>query len=183
VLPSEPEHPSLPPPPEFIRHAQRRARWQSPAARVALSFAGLALLASLALQVGHHFRDTVAMRWPETKPALVAWCSMLGCSIEAPKRIEDIAVESTALTRATAPDSFRLAVTLRNRGSTALALPSIDLGLTDAAGQLVARRMLAPGEWRVAAPTIQAGAELPLQLLLTAGSARVTGYTVEIFYP
>jgi hypothetical protein len=74
-------------------------------------------------------------------------------------------------------------VTLRNRGSTALALPSIDLGLTDAAGQLVARRMLAPGEWRVAAPTIQAGAELPLQLLLTAGSARVTGYTVEIFYP
>jgi len=183
VLPSEPEHPSLPPPPEFIRHAQRRARWQSPAARVALSFAGLALLASLALQVGHHFRDTVAMRWPETKPALVAWCSMLGCSIEAPKRIEDIAVESTALTRAAAPDSFRLAVTLRNRGSTALALPSIDLGLTDAAGQLVARRMLAPGEWRVAAPTIQAGAELPLQLLLTAGSARVTGYTVEIFYP
>lgn len=183
VLPSEPEHPSLPPPPEFIRHAQRRARWQSPAARVALSVAGLALTASLALQAGHHFRDTVAMRWPETKSVLAAWCSALGCSIEAPKRIEDIAVESTTLTRGAVPESFKLAVTLRNRGSTELALPSVDLGLTDAAGQLIARRMLAPSEWRVAATTLQAGAELPLQLLLTTGNARVTGYTVEIFYP
>lgn len=183
VLPSEPEQPSLPPAPEFIRHAQRRARWQSPAARVSLSAAGLILFVLLALQAGHHFRDTVAVRWPETKPALTAWCAALGCSIEAPKRIDDIAVESTALTRAAAPESFRLAVTLRNRGSTALALPSVDLGLTDATGQLVARRMLAPSEWRVAGPTIQAGAELPLQLLLTTGSVRVTGYTVEIFYP
>jgi hypothetical protein len=183
VLPSEPAHESLPPAPEFVRHAQRRARWQTPAARISLSAAGLSLFALLALQAGHHFRDTVAMRWPETKPALSAWCAAVGCSIEAPKRIEDIAVESTALTRAAAPESFKLAVTLRNRGAMAVALPSIDLGLTDAAGQLVARRMLAPGEWRATAPMIQAGAEMPLQLLLTTGSARVTGYTVEIFYP
>jgi len=27
------------------------------------------------------------------------------------------------------------------------------------------------------------GAEAPLQLLLTAGSPRVAGYTVEVFYP
>jgi hypothetical protein len=81
------------------------------------------------------------------------------------------------------PEAFRLAVTLRNRGAMALALPSIDLGLTDAAGQLVARRMLSPSEWHAPVPSIQGGAELPLQLLLTAGGARVAGYTVEIFYP
>src|SRR5438445_12120493 len=104
------------------------------------------------------------MRRPETKPALTAWCAALGCSIEAPKRIEDIAVESTALTRAAEPEAFRLAVTLRNRGAMALALPSIDLGLTDATGQLMARRMLSPNEWRVAVSSIQAGAELPLQI-------------------
>ena len=183
VLPTEPEQTAPPAAPEFMRHAQRSARWHTPTMRIALSTAGLLLLVSLTLQAGHHFRDVVAMRWPATQPALAAWCAALSCSIQAPKRIEDIAVESTALTRATEPDAFRLAVTLRNRGAMALALPSIDLGLTDATGQLVARRMLSPSEWHAAASSIQAGAELPLQLLLTAGSTRVSGYTVEIFYP
>ena len=186
VLPSEPESEpaAAPAAPEFIRHAQRRARWQRPATRAALSVAVALLLVLLALQTGHHFRDTIAMRWPESKAALTAWCASLGCSIQPPMRIEDIVVENTALTRAAVgPESFRLAVTLRNRGAMALAVPSIDLGLTDAAGQLVARRMLAPGEWRVATAAIPAGAELPLQLLLTTGGARVAGYTVEIFYP
>jgi predicted Zn finger-like uncharacterized protein len=179
------ESDSIAPPatPEFIRHAHRRARWDRPATRVALSVAGLLLLLALALQIGHHFRDTIAMRWPALKPALAVWCAAPSCVIQPPRRIEDIAVESSALTRVTGVDAFNLAVTLRNRGGMALALPSIDLSLTDASGQVVARRMLAPGEWRVAATTIQAGAELPLQLLLTAASARVSGYTVEIFYP
>jgi len=185
VLPSEPasEPAAAPAAPEFIRHAQRRARWQRPATRAALSATGALLLVLLVLQTGHHFRDVIAMRWPESQAALTAWCASLGCSIQPPMRIEDIVVESTALTRAAGPETFRLAVTLRNRGAMALAVPSIDLGLTDAAGLLVARRMLAPGEWRVATAAIPAGAELPLQLLLTTGSARVAGYTVEIFYP
>ncbi|MEP6876654.1 MAG: zinc-ribbon and DUF3426 domain-containing protein [Burkholderiales bacterium] len=169
--------------PEFIRHAQRRARWDRPVARGALAVAGLLLLSTLALQIGHHFRDTIAMRWPTLAPVLMTWCATQSCSIQPPKRIEDIAVESSALTRATGLDAFNLAVTLRNRGGMTLALPSIDLSLTDPSGQVVARRMLAPSEWRLATPTIQAGTELPLQLLLTAANARVSGYTVEIFYP
>jgi len=183
VSSTEPEQTAPPAAPEFMRHAQRRARWHTPAMRIVLSTASLVLLVSLTLQAGHHFRDVVAMRWPATQPALAAWCGALSCSVQAPKRIEDIAVENTALTRAAEPDAFRLAVTLRNRGAMALALPSIDLGLTDATGQLVARRMVSPSEWRVAVSSIQAGAELPLQLLLTAGSTRVSGYTVEVFYP
>ena len=174
---------SPPATPEFIRHAQRRARWDRPAARLALAVTALLLVSALTLQIGHHFRDTIAMRWPSLKPVLAAWCAAPRCALQPPKRIEDIAVESSALTRAAGLDAFNLAVTLRNRGGMALALPSIDLSLTDASGQVLARRMLAPNEWRVAAPTIQAGAELPLQLLLTAGGARVSGYTVEIFYP
>ena len=169
--------------PEFIRHAQRRARWDRPGTRVALSAAALLLLFALVLQIGHHFRDTIAMRWPALKPVLAAWCDTQGCTLQPPRRIEDIAVESSALTRAAGLDAFSLAVTLRNRGGLTLALPSVDLSLTDASGQVLARRVLAPGEWRVATPTIPAGAELPLQLLLSAGSARVSGYTVEIFYP
>ena len=65
-----------------------------------------------------------------------------------------------------------------------LALPSVDLSLTDASGLLVARRALAPQDFRVAANSLLApGGETALQLLLSAGNPRVSGYTVEIFYP
>lgn len=169
--------------PEFVRRAQREERWRSPGARLFLTIMGIVLLATLALQGAHHFRDLIAARWPSLKPPLVAWCDALSCRIEAARRIEDISVESTALARAAAPDSFRLSVTLRNRAAIALALPSIELSLTDAMGQLVARRALAPRDFRVASALLQPGSESPLQLLLSAGGQRVSGYTVEIFYP
>lgn len=182
-LTTEPTVPPSAATPEFVRHAQRRAHWRSPLARMLLTGVALLLLMSLGLQVGHHFRDLLAVRWPTTKPALQAWCDAWACSLQAPHRIEDLAVESSALTRSTGPDAFKLTVTLRNRGALAFAVPSVDLSLTDATGQLVTRRVLSPGDFRVGSAPIQAGAELPLQLLLTTGSPRVSGYTVEIFYP
>lgn len=172
-----------PPAPTFVEHAQRRARWQSPTMRGLAALMTLALLAMLALQGVHHFRDVIAARWPETRSTLIVWCATLSCTIDAPRRIEDLTVENTALARAAMPDAFKLSVVLRNRGVAAVALPSVDLTLTDAGGQLVARRMLAPRDFRVTTTTVGAGAESALQLLFSAGAARVTGYTVEIFYP
>ncbi|MBS0448079.1 MAG: zinc-ribbon domain-containing protein [Proteobacteria bacterium] len=169
--------------PEFVRHADRQARWQRPAMRRALVAASVVLLLLLALQWILHFRDTAAARWPALRPALAGWCSAWHCSLDAPRRIEDVSVENTTLTRASGPDAFRLTVTLRNRGALTVAMPSIDLSLTDNAGQLIARRALAPGDFRVASALLAPGSEAPLQLLLTAGTPRVTGYTVEIFYP
>ena len=62
-------------------------------------------------------------------------------------------------------------------------MPSIELSLTDAAGQLVARRVLQPADFRAASTVLAPGADTALQLTLTAGPAAVTGYTVEIFHP
>ena len=169
--------------PGFVRRAQRRAHWQSPGMRALQLSALCVLLATLALQSAHHFRDALSARWPDTTAAFAAWCQFATCAIEAPKRIEDVAVESTALARVALPDAFRLSVVLRNRGTSPVTMPSIDLSLTDAAGQLVARRVLSPREFRAASTLIKPGAESPLQLVLAAAGARVTGYTVEVFYP
>ena len=179
----EPESAAPPAPPEFLREAERRERWQHPLARAALGTAAVLLVGALTLQAAHQFRDLIAAHWPATKPALLAWCSVAGCTIEAPKRIDDIVVENTALTRSSDTEPFKLAVTLRNRGSVALGIPSIDLSLTDASGQLVARRVLGPREFRASTAAIAPGTELPLQLMLSAGSTGVAGYTVELFYP
>jgi len=168
--------------PDFLRRAERRARWRSGPVRTALAAAGGLALILLVVQVGHHFRDGAAARWPATRPILAAWCKITDCTLEAPRRIDDLVVDSTALTRAIGLDAFVLSVTLKSRSTLPLATPSVDLSLTDGNGRLVARRALAPRDFGAAA-VIPPGGEAPLQLMLNAGSARVSGYTVEIFYP
>jgi predicted Zn finger-like uncharacterized protein len=168
--------------PDFVRRADRHARWQSPAVRTALAGACVVAALVLAAQAANHHRDMLAAQWPSLRPMLAAWCRAAQCRIEAPRRIDEVLVESTALTRAAAQDAFVLSVTLRSRSDLTLALPSIDLTLTDANGRLVARRALAPHDFS-AADVIAPHAETPLQVMLSTGTAAVVGYTVEIFYP
>lgn len=170
-------------PPEFLRRAENRARWQRPIVRAALAGAALLSLAGLTLQAGHHFRDLAAARWPALRPAIAQWCAIAACTTGPPRRIEDISVESTALAKAPGTEAFRLAVTLRSHGSVPVALPWIDLSLTDASGKLVARKALATREFTPVETVLAPGAEVVLQTLLATRGARVTGYTVEIFYP
>lgn len=178
---AEDEGPSTP---DFVRQADGQARWRGSAARGWLFAACLLLAAGLVVQVGHQFRDRIAAQWPSLRPVMLSWCGLVGCRIEAPRRIEDVSVESTALTRSPAPaDAFVLSVVLRNRSNLPLSVPWIDLALTDANGLLVARRALAPKDFNVDPRPLAPASELPMQLTLSAGAGRVSGYTVEVFYP
>ena len=169
--------------PEFVQQTQRQTRWQSRPVVAALWVAVLVLVLLLAMQVLHHFRDLAVSRWPSLKPGLTSLCAAMDCVIAAPRRIDSVAVENSALTRDSARESLRLAITLRNRGTYPVAVPSIDLSLTNMAGQLIARRALSPDDFQVTTPQLEPGVELPLQSLLSTGSSPVAGYTVEIFYP
>lgn len=169
--------------PAFVRAAEREARWQSSGARKALVALALLLLGGLGLQCAHQFRDQLAAKMPAAAPALMAWCDWVGCTIEPPRRLEDIVVESTALAKAASGEAFRLNVVLRNRAATIAALPWIELTLTDANGELLARKALSPQDLRARSHQIGPGAEATLQAVLATGALRVTGYTVEIFYP
>ena len=168
--------------PEFMKESGATL-WHRPRARVGLVLGALALCVCLALQWIHHFRDAAAVQWPGMRAALSQWCAVAGCTIEPPRRIDAISVESTALAKAPGTEAFRLAIGLRNRASVPVLLPSVDLSLTDGAGRLVARKALAPAEFRPASPVLQAGSDVVLQTLLSARDLQVTGYTVEIFYP
>lgn len=169
--------------PEFLRRADRAARWNRPGVRVLLSLALLVLLAALTLQTAHHWRHGIAARWPDTLPWFAQWCELASCSIDPPRRIDDIGLESSGFTRIAGVDQFRLSVVLRNRSTTLLAMPWIELTLTDAGGALLVRKALSPQDFRVPKPVLAAEGEANLQLLLAAGTPLVTGYTVEIFYP
>jgi predicted Zn finger-like uncharacterized protein len=171
------------PAPQFVRQAQRAARWRHPGVRTALAFASLLLAFALAGQIALHFRDSLAAHWPESRTALEATCAALGCRIEPLRRVESLAVDSSGLTRLDSTGLYRFSLVLRNRGNTAVMVPSIDLTLTDPQGQLVSRKVVSATELGAAQSTLAAGAELPLQGVLVAGERRIVGYQVEIFYP
>ena len=169
--------------PAFIRQADRRARWNSPRARGLLAAAAVALLVLLAVQAAWPSRDMLAARWPAARPVLDALCAAAGCRVEPPRRLDDLSVDSSSLTRAPSGSAVQLALVLRNRGTLAVAMPSVDLTLTDVGGQPIARRVLSPAELRAASPTLAPGAQAALQTVLAFDGPPPSGYVLEIFYP
>ncbi len=171
------------PAPGFVRRGRREAFWRSWGGIAASWGVGLVLLVALAAQAAEQFSDIAAARWPALRPALVRWCGWTGCSVAAPRRIDELVVDSSALAPVAGTSALRLGVALRNRAAFAVAIPSVDLSLSDTAGRLVARRALQPTDFQVTTRALEAGSELALQALITTSSAPVAGYTVEIFYP
>ena len=170
--------------PSFVREAERAARWQQPHVRAALMLACLAAGLALAGQWMLAQRDLLAARSPALKPALEAACLVVGCRIEAPRALEALRVESSGLTRVERSELYRLNVALRNLRTHEVALPAIELALTDAQGQLIARRVLSAAELGARVATLGPGLELGLQSTLqVGGSGAVAGYTIELFYP
>jgi predicted Zn finger-like uncharacterized protein len=169
--------------PSFLRTADRAARWRRPAVRGAL-FAGVLVLGlSLLGQLTWIWRDTLAAQLPASEPALRALCKLTGCQVQALRRIDALAVDSSGLNRLEGSQLYRLQLVVHNRASTALMMPALDLSLTDAQGKIVSRRVLQMADLGAPQPVLQAGQELPIKVLLSTGERRVDGYTVELFYP
>jgi hypothetical protein len=166
-----------------VRAAERAERWRSPGVRAAL-LAGVVLAAALlVLQSLLVFREQSAARWPELKPLLVQLCAPLGCRVEPLRAIDALVVESSGLVRVDKSDLYRLSIALRNQRGHEVALPAVDLKLTDTQGRLIARRVLRASELGVGAGTVRADTELALQGTLQVAAAPVAGYTIELFYP
>jgi hypothetical protein len=166
-----------------VQQADRAERWRSPRVRVALALGSLLLAVLLAAQLAVAQRDVLVAQWPGTRSLVQSLCAPLGCRIEPLRRIDQLSVDSSGLTRIDDGPVYRLALVLRNRAETPLLVPAIDLSLTDAAGVLVTRRMLTASDLGSTRTTIGAGQELPLQALLMSNERALTGYTIEIFYP
>jgi predicted Zn finger-like uncharacterized protein len=187
----------------FVRDARRQAFWRRPALRWALGGAALALLIGLLLQVALFQRDALAVRQPGLHSGLQALCGHLGCEIGPLRQIESIVIDSSSFSKL-APDAYRLRVVIKNTGSLALAMPSLELTLTDGQDQALLRRVLTPAELGAEAATLAAGAEFtgllsiavsnPAAAPLAASSAsaasprppaalRIAGYRVLAFYP
>ncbi len=170
----------------FVRQARRQAFWRRSGVRLTLGLLGLVLLGALALQVALHERDRLAALQPALKPVLEALCQPLRCTVGPPRQIEAIVIDSSSFGKLRG-DAYRLALTLKNQAVMAVAMPAIELTLTDSQDQPVLRRVLTPAELGAAAGQIDASSDwsgtFAVNVASGNGAGRVAGYRLLAFYP
>ena len=167
----------------FMRAARRKAFWRKPWVRAALSVVLLASVALLAAQVAVRERDDLAARVPALRPGLEALCRQWGCVLAPRRDIAAVEVDSSSFQKLRG-DEYQFSLVLKNRSAIAVAMPAVELTLTDAADQPVLRRVLLPEHWN-APQELAAHGEWSVSrtLVLSATGVRITGYRVVAFYP
>ncbi len=169
--------------PGFVRAAKRKAFWRKPWVVVLSLLLSLLLLVALLLQIALTQRDRLALAQPQWRPALQAACRLAGCEIAPPRQLQAVSIDSISF-NAVGARQFRLRVALRNAADYVVAIPSLELSLSDAAEKLVLRRVLSPQELQAPAALDAHGewtAEMVIEVAEAAGD--VVGYRVLAFYP
>lgn len=175
---------SSPVKPSGATPARSPKRWLPALLWLVCVLLALALLIQILLQQRNH----LAAHHPALSPGLKTLCSWLGCVVSPLQKIEAIKVDSSGLTKLRA-DSYRLNLTLKNQFDIALALPSVELSLTDAQDQVLLRRVFSARELGASVEaTIAANAEWSGAVTFTlslspAVAQNISGYRVLAFYP
>ena len=192
----------------FVRDARRDAFWRKTPVRIALGSVGLLLAMLLVLQVIVQQRDHLSALQPGLRPWLRTLCAPLNCVIEPLRHIETVVIDSSSFNKIGA-DSYRLTFLLKNTGSTPVAMPSLEITLTDTQEQAVLRRVLTPAQFGATSAMLGAESEFaglvvmqvlelnglgaasqsasatnPIAVASAASTLlRVAGYRVLAFYP
>lgn len=171
--------------PGFVRQAQRQAFWQSRGMRATLSLLALVLAVLLIGQWSLQERDRLAAWQPDLQPWLQRVCDPLGCTVAPVRRIDAIVIDSTSLVRRLG-NFYSFDLVLKNTASMALAVPALELSLTDISDQVISRRVFLPEEWPDAPALLPANGSIHVsfRLSLALGDATpMAGYRALVFYP
>lgn len=173
--------------PDFLRQGQRRT---STGFSVVFG-GGSALLALLLLaQLAVVFRIELATRWPSLRPSLVQLCEAFDCAVGWPARAELLAVVGTELQAIPGTDVLELTAVVRNRANFKVALPAIEVTLTDTQNRALARKVFAPVDYLASAgePSsridegLAAGSDYTIRIAFEARGLAAVGFVVYPFY-
>jgi len=173
--------------PEFLRQADAETKRR----RSVLFGIGAFLLAIVLLaQLAAAFRAEILVKLPQARPALAGLCKVFRCTVGWPARGELLAVVGSELQALPDTGAFELTAVVRNRGNTTLALPAIELTLSDTLNRTVARKVFAPSDYlagevdpqaRLLAG-LEAGADLTVRIAFEARGVNAAGFVVYPFY-
>jgi predicted Zn finger-like uncharacterized protein len=173
--------------PAFLRQARTPGR-----RRISILFGGAAILLGLLLlaQLAVTFRADILTKCPNARPALGQLCKIFRCTVSWPTRGDLLAVVGSELQALPGTSVFELTAIVRNRGNLTLALPALELTLSDTLNRTVARKVFVPGDY-LATETdpqaalqagIEAGADLTIRVAFEARDLNASGFIVYPFY-
>ena len=170
--------------PSFVRAARRQAFWRSAPVRVSLWVLCVLLTGLLAVQIAWHERDRLAAQTPALRPLLIQLCAALDCDLHPYRHIAAVQIDSSGLSKVGHGDSYQLQVTLKNTSAVDVAMPALELSLTDAQEAVLVRRVLLPDEWGGPA-VLPAASEWSVRtpVALQGAASQLSGYRVLAFYP
>jgi predicted Zn finger-like uncharacterized protein len=177
----------------FVKDARRQAFWKKKWVRIWLAIAALGLLLALLLQVIIQQRNQIAVLLPQLKPLIQAICEPLACQLAPLRKIDSVVIDSSTFTKL-GNDNYKLDFSLKNLATVPLAMPSLEVTLTDTQDQPLLRRVLLPAQFGAAAGLLSPGVDFAGAITLDvsaitairAGSPaglRVAGYRLLAFYP
>lgn len=177
-----------------------------------IAWAVLGLL-GLIFQATLFFKDSLAAHHPKWRPELEYFCKWVGCQIEPLQLADAVVIDHAAIDRLAEPDGnlealiainatnainadqalgaspavlpqWRFQITLRNIQNVSVAMPWIELTLTDAQDQAVMRQVFNPSV--LGAPKVLKAGETwaqDLSLRLAHPESDFLGYRLLTFYP
>jgi len=170
----------------FMRRTAPPGFWQRKAARRMGALTCVLLLLALGLQVVLQERDRIVAHHPFAEPALEDLCDVFGCTVAPWRQIEALVIDSSAFVKVRA-DTYRLNAVVRNSAPVAVAVPALELTLTDSQDQPVVRRVLLARELAVSQTRIATGGELTVSVSLSVqtdtSNGTFAGYRLLAFYP
>jgi Protein of unknown function (DUF3426) len=147
---------------------------------------GLLLLAQFAVV----FRTELTTRLPAARPAVLALCEVFGCTVSWPTRAELLVVVGTEMQAVPGTDIFELTAVVRNRASFKVALPAIEVTLTDVQNRPLARKVFAPVDYLASngeassrlEEGLGGGSDYVVRMTFEARGLNASGFVVYPFY-
>ncbi len=172
--------------PSFLLERHSAKVGPRPSLRILLLGLCVTLLMALIGQVVLHERDRIVAMQPGLKSWFVLFCRPLNCVVSPVQQKDAVLIDGASFSK-TKPDTYRLNFTLKNTSTMALAVPAVELTLTDSLDQAVVRRVFLAAELGNQSDKLAAASEWTTSITMvvkTAGMAeRIVGYRLLAYYP
>lgn len=170
----------------FMRKKTARSAAHVWAVRLVLSVVALLLGAALLLQVTLHERNRIAAMRVTPPAFLVSLCGLFHCDITPLRQIESVVIDQSSFSKIDA-NQYTLHFTLKNNSALVVAVPAVELTLTDAQDQVRVRRVLWARDWNAKQLRLLAGEEMVASVSLAVQAGQevgvFSGYRLLAFYP
>jgi predicted Zn finger-like uncharacterized protein len=178
----------------FVRVAKNKAFWEQKNIVIGLYVACFGLAGVLFFQLVLTQRHHLVAANPSLAANFESICKLIGCNIEPLKNIDAFKIDSSSFNKtpnvvndSSRAEAFALKVSIKNNIDIPLAIPSIELTLTDSGDKPVLRRVFPAKELGFQGATVGAhgdwASEATIVVTPNPAASPISGYRVLLFYP